>query len=224
MSPLEIVLIILGIITIMISCVMVDKSQRTDHRLYGQKLSVSELLNEEEMNKIKVKIDELLLEISEESILHTDDSLSRISNEKIIAINEFSDQILEKIKRNHEEVIFLYNMLNDKESELKNAVKEIDASKRKVQEIIDTKKVVEQDKTENRQMTVKQVQKSTSPNPEQKTTEPIAEKTTLNSINTNNNTQILSLFSQGKSVVEISKLLNLGQGEVKLVIDLFKGK
>jgi hypothetical protein len=43
-------------------------------------------------------------------------------------------------------------------------------------------------------------------------------------MNTNNNTQILALYSQGRSVMEISKLLDLGQGEVKLVIDLFKGK
>jgi DNA-binding NarL/FixJ family response regulator len=46
----------------------------------------------------------------------------------------------------------------------------------------------------------------------------------LNILNSNNNSQILALYSQGKSIMEISKLLSLGQGEVKLVIDLFKGK
>ncbi|HCA70796.1 MAG TPA: hypothetical protein DEP17_10620, partial [Lachnospiraceae bacterium] len=40
----------------------------------------------------------------------------------------------------------------------------------------------------------------------------------------NNNKKILSLYSEGRSIVEISKLLDLGQGEVKLVIDLFYGK
>jgi hypothetical protein len=34
----------------------------------------------------------------------------------------------------------------------------------------------------------------------------------------------LALYAQGRTVVEISKLLGLGQGEVKLVIDLYKGK
>ena len=36
------------------------------------------------------------------------------------------------------------------------------------------------------------------------------------------NDKILELYNKGKSVVEISKILGLGQGEVKLVIDLFK--
>ena len=39
----------------------------------------------------------------------------------------------------------------------------------------------------------------------------------------NNNERILELASKGKSNVEIAKELGLGIGEVKLVIDLFKG-
>ena len=38
----------------------------------------------------------------------------------------------------------------------------------------------------------------------------------------NNNQKIIELHEQGKSTVEIAKELNLGVGEVKLVIDLFK--
>ena len=39
---------------------------------------------------------------------------------------------------------------------------------------------------------------------------------------TNNNQKIIELHEQGKSTVEIAKELNLGVGEVKLVIDLFQ--
>ena len=39
----------------------------------------------------------------------------------------------------------------------------------------------------------------------------------------NNNEQILELHNQGKSNMIIAKELGLGVGEVKLVIDLFKG-
>ena len=39
----------------------------------------------------------------------------------------------------------------------------------------------------------------------------------------NHNQRILELYQLGKSNVEIAKELNLGVGEVKLVIDLFKG-
>ena len=59
---------------------------------------------------------------------------------------------------------------------------------------------------------------------ENRPTEITQELPTLNSLSSNYNTQILTLYSQGRTVMEISKLLGLGQGEVKLVIDLFKGK
>ena len=39
----------------------------------------------------------------------------------------------------------------------------------------------------------------------------------------NVNDQVLKLYKQGKSVVEISKELNVGQGEVKLTLALYGG-
>ena len=69
--------------------------------------------------------------VSEETLAKTEEYLSRLSNEKIMAVSEYSDQILEKINRNHEEVVFLYNMLNNKENELKETLKEINSSQQK---------------------------------------------------------------------------------------------
>lgn len=232
MNPLEIALIIIGIIVLLISCKLVDKSQKASIQSVSKTFSMEGSLTEEEKEQLKNKMEELLADVSEEVIIRTDDSLSKISNEKIIAVNEFSDQILEKIKRNHEEVIFLYNMLNDKEKELKSAVKEIDSSKKKVQDIIESKS-----KSDNTPQTVKEVKppvqtravtqaariekpvKAVADN-----AEAIQEVSTQNTVGSNSNSQILALYSRGKSVMEISKLLDLGQGEVKLVIDLFKGK
>jgi len=37
------------------------------------------------------------------------------------------------------------------------------------------------------------------------------------------NDRILKLYSEGNSILDISKKLNLGQGEVSLVINLYKG-
>jgi len=39
-------------------------------------------------------------------------------------VEEFSRQLLEKIENNHQEVVFMYNMLNEKEKEIKNIVLE----------------------------------------------------------------------------------------------------
>ncbi|MCR4922965.1 MAG: hypothetical protein K5931_03025 [Lachnospiraceae bacterium] len=38
----------------------------------------------------------------------------------------------------------------------------------------------------------------------------------------NNNQKIIELYEEGMDTVDIAKMLNLGVGEVRLVIDLFK--
>lgn len=226
MSPLEIILMILGIIIVIVSCVLVDKNSRNDGKNAIIPVNFEDI-SEEDKKKLLDKIREHIEVISEETIIRTDDTLSKVSNETIIAVNEFSDQILEKIKRNHDEVVFLYNMLNDKEKEMKDAIKEIDLSKRKVQEIIESKTAIERLQTAKGAKNIIPEQTSAKAQPVQqqpKDSQVEAEVSSLNSLNTNNNTQILALYSQGKSVMEISKFLGMGQGEVKLVIDLFKGK
>ena len=228
MNPLEIVLIILGIVIIIISCMLVDNSKNSSAVTLPRSFAIEQGFSEDDVKQMKDKMNELMSEISEETVVRTDDSLSKISNEKIIAVSEFSDQVLEKIKRNHEEVVFLYNMLNDKEKELKSAVKEIDSSKKKVQDIIESKKEIEKTQTAKKTAAEKnaptQAQSLMPAKEEKQLKDEVAEAIQINSLNSNNNTQILSLYSQGKSVVEISKLLGLGQGEVKLVIELFRGK
>jgi hypothetical protein len=215
MSLLEIILVITGLIVILISCFLVDRNSINKNT--SKALLMESILPEDELKQIKGKIDEILSVESEETVVKTDDALSKISNEKIMAVNEFSDQVLEKISQNHQEVVFLYNMLNDKEKELKAAVREIDASKRKVEEIIEMKRTKESKSTVANNAEQGKNKKHSEKNP------------TTNSPNSgdavdNNNERILSLYEKGHSVVEISKLLELGQGEVKLVIDLFNGK
>lgn len=231
MNPLEIVLLIIGIIIIIISCMLVDKAANLPVQTAGSTLTPEDYMTEENKQQLKDKIDGMLHDSSEEVIVHTDDALSKLSNEKIMAVNDFSEQILEKINRNHEEVVFLYNMLNDKEKELKSAVREIDSSKKKVEDILDQKaksnnepsaKQTKPQGTANSALQSSHGEKSSKAVQNQAAS--LKDDLSLDSIGENNNKQILSLYSQGKSVMEISKLLDLGQGEVKLVIDLFKGK
>ena len=234
MNPLEIALIIIGIIVIIVSCVIVDNSQKVQQQMIGKSLSsMEDKLSEDDKKQLMNKMKELLAEVREEAILRTDDTLSKISNEKIIAVNEFTDQIMEKIKRNHEEVVFLYNMLNDKEKELKLTVREIDNSKKSVQDILNSKaegdkqQAIRNVKTQTAMKTQSQahsLQIEKQDKPSTRAIEASPELSTVSGPNTNSNSQILALYSQGRSLVEISKLLGLGQGEVKLVIDLYKGK
>ena len=48
--------------------------------------------------------------------------------------------------------------------------------------------------------------------------------TSLKEDSDNHNTEIIHLYKKGYSVLEISKMLSLGQGEVKFVIDLYENR
>ncbi|HHT98131.1 MAG TPA: hypothetical protein GXZ90_09595, partial [Clostridiales bacterium] len=108
MTPLDISLIIIGIIIIYMSYKFFDKTPNLNQNI-DHSLSKSDL-----ENKIK--------NIITEEIEDAENKLKNISNEKIISVNDFSEQILEKIKYNHDEVVFLYNMLIEKEENIKKVL------------------------------------------------------------------------------------------------------
>ncbi len=185
MGALEVILILIGIFIILISCVVVGKEQDRSKNVQ-RIIPKPQDLTEEEKEKLNHELSVLLEGIKEETIEETEEYLSTLSNEKIMSVTDLSDQVLEKIKNNHEEVIFLYNMLNDKEEELKTLAGRSHMPK----ELVSNEEKVD--------LPIKSVE--------------------------NNNKQILSLHSKGKSIDEIARMLGIGHGEVKLVIDLFKAK
>lgn len=223
MSPLEIALIIIGVIIIIISCVLVDKSGEPVNKAGTVPFTYENNVSEEDKKKLMDRIHQLVNEISEDTVVRTDDNLSQLSNEKIMAVHEYAEQLLEKINRNHEEVVFLYNMLNDKEKELKLAVKEIDDSRKIIRELAEVKAdAVKSQNILNGSMN--SADKPLAPAGTYIQNIEGQEELALDNLNSNKNSEILELYTKGKSVMEISRLLELGQGEVKLVIDLFKGK
>ena len=227
MNPIIITLIVLGILAIIISFFITDKNTGKTENV-DMAAVLNDNLTDESKKLIRQKAEAVLSEISDEIIVRTDDALDRLSNEKIMAVNDFSEQILEKIRRNHEEVVFLYSMLEEKEKELKAAVKEIDLSKKKMQSVYEARFMDGSDANQadgvnaEKKGAVAALEHTdrqladTKSNADASGSEDSAERI--------NNLQILELYSQGKSVLEISKMLGLGQGEVKLVIDLYKGK
>lgn len=222
MSPIEILLIIIGVITIIISCFLVDRSGSGTEASNKSGIPLAQSFSDEDIKQAKDKANEIMSKISEDAVIHTDNNLSKLSNEKIMAVSEYSDQILEKINRNHEEVVFLYNMLNDKEKELKEVVREIDLSKKTVKETAqdnikpeNSQSIAINEKAKTELLNTKE-DKGIKKNAKTDIEIPVSSET-------NNNEKILELYSQGMSVLDISKQLGLGQGEVKLVIELSKG-
>ena len=213
MTGMEIVLLILGAVIVVVSFIIPDKKGSLDENaLKGDEEKIKEIVDDqmkEAKEKLQEEVDETLTYAAEKS----ERSLERVSNEKITAVSEFSETVLEDIHKSHQEVMFLYDMLHDKQKNLRETVKEADRTSAIVKE---TKNELE---NAAKMYQEELVQESAAPEPEQ-TAEP--EVDVENVSGTNNNEKILEMHKQGKSNVAIARELGLGVGEVKLVIDLFE--
>lgn len=296
---LDVCLITAGVIVIVVSFILSDKA---DHKKPAEGSgNVVDIWTSKDEQSVKEHIDQVLTEKTENTVLDVEDQLSKISNEKIMAVSEYSDQVLEKISQNHKEVVFLYDMLNQKDREMKTSIQSIDAAKTKAEEAVwkidegikklnETMKVAQSLQTGVRKETAaerlslerrgaaparsaaaaqpsaalqtdtemqgaaidpavtnqaskisKAAAKRQIPvrEPEElrlmeerlkhmgmakgiSAIERLSENSTLSDENDNRKEQVLKLYEEGKSILEIAKSLGLGQGEVKLVVNLFK--
>lgn len=130
MTAFEVVLLLCGIICVTVSFIMGDsKKKNTDDKDYDANLTEEQ--KEDIRRQVTDIIDEEMLNASEK----TEVSLDKISNTKILEMNEYADNILGEINRNHNEAVFLYDMLNDKAKEVKSTVKDVNVTKKQVEKI-----------------------------------------------------------------------------------------
>ncbi len=129
MTAIEITLLVLGAIIFAASFVVPELKKEPSKE--QQRISEAEIRKviENEMEHVRERIDGVVEETIDYTMEKTERSLAKISNEKIMAVNEYSDTVLEEINKNHKEVMFLYDMLNDKQTDLKNTVRKVEATK-----------------------------------------------------------------------------------------------
>ena len=219
MGILEVILLIAGIVIFIGSFLLPAGGSGTD--AIDRDAAKEEIhgLVEEEMKTVRAQVQDKVEETSEDVVEKAERALERLTNEKIMAVNEYSDTVLQEIHKNHEEVMFLYDMLNSKHANIKDTVSKMDkavkAAEDKVKAIDDTSasKTVEAEETVPAVEPVK---------PEETTSPEIGFMGETAEEGQNNNEKILEMHRQGKSTVAIAKELGLGVGEVKLVIDLYK--
>lgn len=115
---IEIVLIIIGAGIFLLGYLLPAGKKDVDEEV--QLISEAEIrkLVEGEAESVREKISDIVEETIGYSIEKTERAMERVANEKIMAVNEYSDTVLEEINKNHKEVTFLYDMLNDKHDAL----------------------------------------------------------------------------------------------------------
>lgn len=285
MSGIEIALLIAGLIVFAASFVFSSASDKKE----SEKVLV--ILSNKQKDDIKNQIlsvfDEQMAELKDK----TEIELDKMSAQKMNEMNEYSETILGEINRNHNEVMFLYDMLNEKKKEINNTVRDLNIVKKELMAENakaayavqaakeDSGTAKDEQPQEKKKTAASKSAKSSSakqssgkqasdkqtgasadkskdkphekiiddneteteaekPKPRRRTAKTAAERTrsTIKKESErdegksvelpaggNNNEKILEMSRQGKSNVEIAKALGLGIGEVKLVVDLYKG-
>ena len=249
MTVIEIILLIVGMIFILASFWVTEKLSPEELRHISE-LSKEEMgvMLEHELEKSKQRVVDIVENTIDDSKDRTERALEKQTNEKIMAINEFSDTVIEKINKTHNEIMFLYSMLNDKHTELTDFTSGLTQQLQdlKSQEEEMTNYYLSQMKTQMPQApkphehppaktTVKtsfqEIQSETTVSEEAVPAEQSDNATVQSEADTNVQAEeevnvkdeILRLYEEGRDSVAIAKKLGLGVGEVRLILGLYKG-
>ena len=225
MTGIEILLLVIGVIFFVASFFITEKLSPGELNKIGE-LSNNEIqrVMERELQKVSGDIEGKVEEKVEEALVNSERSMEKECNEKIMAISEYSDTVVESMNKTHNEIMFLYSMLNDKHTELTQFSS-------KLQELVN--ELEKKDEEIEQHMLQRSVAEETMTLPQQ-LEEPadmqddwadelgrsdLEEPETMNY-----NSAILALHKEGKTAIEIARELALGLGEVQLVIGLYEGK
>ena len=199
MGTVEIVLLVIGIICVIVGIILglTDNNEKE-----ATESSVSDYDAASQVSQAQT-IDSIIEKKMQDIEDKTEARLDKISNTKILEMNEYADGVLKEINRNHNEVMFMYDMLNEKDKEIKTTVKDVNVTRinrgyayndAKQQSAMEEPKIVMQD---------------------------IEDFVLDESLSTHD--KIRQLYSNGYNDVEIAKRLKIGVGEVRLVINLSSG-
>ena len=213
-----------------------------------EKLSPSELnqiaeLSEEELKRIidrglknaETRIEDAIDEQVDQSSEKVDRSLEKVTNDKIMAISEYSDTVIESMNKTHNEIMFLYSMLNDKHTELTGMAADLQRLAADVRSLEEKAPLTAPQAAPERAATVSAASavtlvpvekgdttgRETAAAPaEQKEEMPETEETKQEGLHA----EILKLKKLGMTEVQIAKKLGIGIGEVRLVNGLYRGE
>ena len=135
MTGIEIVLLAAGAITFTLSF-MLPSSGDEDEGKSEKSSSLEkkvESMNSTDEQEIRRRVRQIADDEAEEAGNTTKRNLEKMTNEKIMAVDEYSKTVLDAIEKNHQEVVFLYDMLNNKSADLKNTIRKAEQTKREVE-------------------------------------------------------------------------------------------
>lgn len=229
MVAVEIVLIIIGVVFLVGSFFVTEKlSQKDLDQITMMSEGDLKHIVEKQLKDAKVEIETSIEDIIDESLEITKRGLEKETNKKIMAVSEYSDTVIEQINKTHNEIMFLYSMLNDKHTETADLVSDMQKYAKQIREFDMDAAIAKLDEAANHITNAeRQVEKTVANVVHDINIEetPVAQDEQIESVNKleglNKNEQILTLHQEGMTEVEIAKTLDCGLGEVRLVLGLY---
>jgi len=129
MSATEIILIVIGFIAVVVGYVMPAHmgAGKIEEDAENAKKDLRDMVRSSVV-RAKGEIRDQLEDTIEESLIKSERGMDRITNDKMNAISDYADTVLGDIHKNHDEVVFMYDMLNDKHKDLTGLVSDVSRS------------------------------------------------------------------------------------------------
>ena len=108
------VLLALGVAVFVLSFVIPAKTEEEKATEFSEEL-IKDMVGKE-VEEAKSHLNDIVDETVTYAMEKTERSIDRLTNEKIMAVDEYSETVLKQINDNHQEAVFLYDMLNDKDA------------------------------------------------------------------------------------------------------------
>ncbi|MGN0151360.1 MAG: DUF6115 domain-containing protein [Wujia sp.] len=218
MSTVVVVLIILGIIFIFASFGITSKLEKDETNEEEAVIRLPRKLSDEQKEKIDKMINDYMDEHVEGRMSEVEAKLSEIVNEKTLALGDYAVTVNDEIERNHNEVMFLYSMLSDKQKEIMTTATMVDDYRKDVEAFVSANNItvtpVQNEEDEALEEAIKEIDDNIAAETQEEEVQMVDSSKDV----------ILEMHKSGLSILEIAKHLGLGVGEVKLVVDLYQGE
>lgn len=215
MLGLEVTLIIVGIVFVLASFFIQEKLSQKDIdqivRLSERELKI---IVEKQLRGAQELVDETIEQHIGEAVQMAKRAMEKEMNGKVMAIDEYSNTVMDSMNKTHNEILFLYSMLNDKHTELTGLARQLGQFSEQV-------KSTESEVLSNLEEAVRNIE---SKGMESESDSASGTEPEVRGEESSHKELILSCYQDGMTAVEIARELGLGSGEVQLVIDLYKGE
>lgn len=135
MTAAEVIILIAGAILFTVSFFIPDKHKDGENFDGAESEAARDMLKaavEEEISRAKSSLEDSAAERINESRDKIERHMDRITNEKMMAVGEYSDTVLEQIHKDHQEAVFLYDMIDSKYKQVKTTIAEVNQIEKSV--------------------------------------------------------------------------------------------